>query len=122
IGSANHNRMTQAALAVLIPLIAKGENGAGHATGAVYHTDSASSFGSAYDDVKGNQDDVGLPWVEVMVCSPNKQLLNDDGDSGEDISFDAKDTITDQEWKGFDKTRLSIQVTFNYRMVIPFAN
>jgi Flp pilus assembly protein TadG len=121
IGSANHKRMTNAALSVLIPLISKGNNGATHATGNVFHVTDGSSVVQAFQQVRDNQngDASQLPYVEVMVCSPNKGLLKNAGD---EMDFDGKDTVTGQDWEGFDKTRLSIQVTFNYRMVVPFAN
>lgn len=121
IGSGNHKRMTNAALSVLIPLISKGANGADHATGSVFHVSSGTDVGTAYEQLRNNSnsDASGIPYVEVMICSPNKKLLQNAGD---DLDFDGKDTITDQNWEGFDKTRLAIQVTFNYRMVIPFAN
>jgi len=119
IDSAKMHRMEQAALSVLVPLIAK--NG-GNGQAFNYHARQASEFVQSYQEVKNNQDDIGLKWVEVTICSPNLQLLQDVGENGDEVGFDAKDTVTGQDWKTFDKTRLSIQVTFNYRMVVPFAN
>ncbi len=122
IGSAKMERMEIAALAALLPLVS---HSAGQGKELSYHTASASDYVSSFMQVRNNQmPGQSMKFVEVKICSPNKSMLRNAGgsDSNDEISFDAKDTVTDQDWNGFDRTRLSIQVTFNYRMVVPFAN
>ncbi len=122
LGSAKMDRMETAALAVLLPLMASDKGGGKELN---FKTDNASNYTSSFMQVRSNMmPDVGLKYVEVTICSPNKDMLKNAGgsDSSDEIGFDAKDTITDQNWNGFDRTRLSVQVTFNYRMVVPFAN
>ncbi len=125
ITSVDHDRMVAAALAVLVPTISKSSH-------AVHRTLSATDFTSSFNDVKNNKmpEDGQTPYVEIMVCSPNKELLES---SGDELDFDSEAAISHEEmrgstspgeagWKGFDKGRLAIQVTYNYRMVIPFAD
>jgi hypothetical protein len=72
----------------------------------------------------------GLKYVEIKVCGPTKDLLS----GGNEVDFDSesatgtalgrkpKGDLTTQGWKDFDRGRLVIQLTFNYRMPIPFAD
>ncbi len=119
--SVNMGRMERAALAVLLPTIKK--------SAAVHKTTSGSEFSTAFPLVASNQMPEGaMKFVEIKVCGPTKDLL-----SGEDdVDFDAEGmtgsadgrggSMSEQGWKDFDRGRLVIQVTYNYRMVIPFAD
>jgi hypothetical protein len=121
--SANMKRMERAALAVLLPTI--------KANHAVYKTTSAGDYASSFPRVMQNlmTEDGQTKYVEIMVCSPNKELLG----AGDEHDFDdeAKTGSASARqpgrmevpgWKEFDRGRLSIQVTYNYRMIIPFAD
>jgi hypothetical protein len=119
--SASHTRMEHAALAVLLPTIKN------HA--AVFSTDSATAFVTSYPQVMLNQMPEGyMQYVEITICGPTKDMVG----SANDIDFDAEDqmaspegrqgTMSESGWKNWDRGRLSIQLTYNYRMVIPFAD
>jgi hypothetical protein len=74
--------------------------------------------------------EANMKYVEITVCSPNKDLLATGADEYDLDSEDATSTSAarqdgvpgSQDWKNFDRGRLSIQVTYNYRMIIPFAD
>jgi len=128
--SVDHERMERAALAVVLPTITARIGPSGEHF--VSHTASAGDFVSSFARVKSNQmpEDANMKYVEITVCSPNKELL---GSGGDELDFDAEGVISsaemrnnsppgEQGWKDFDKGRLVIQVTYNYRMIIPFAD
>ncbi|MBL8952513.1 MAG: pilus assembly protein [Myxococcaceae bacterium] len=132
--SVDMKRMEMAALAVLLPTIAGGHQGDRAYTNrahVVHRTRSADDFLSAFNDVKDNTmpEDGQTHYVEIMVCSPNGELLG----GGDEHDFDSEGAVSSSEmrndqqpgsqgWKDFDRGRLSIQLTYNYRMVIPFAD
>ena len=134
ITSVDKHRMEMAALAVVLPTVAAAHRGGAAYTGRshlVHKTRSASDFSSSFNDVKDNRmpEDGQTPYVEIIVCSPNKELLG----GGDEHDFDSEGAVSSAElrsdnqpgsqgWKDFDRGRLAIQVTYNYRMVIPFAD
>lgn len=120
IGNVKMDRMTKAALAVLMPFISE-ERDATHGTFKIYKARSGSDFKDSWKKISENkQPEKGsLKHVEVMVCGPTKEILTG---GGKEFSFDDPKTSTGDDWKPFDRTRLAVQVTFNFRMVIPFAN
>ena len=70
-----------------------------------------------------------VPPVEVIICGPTRN--NARGTAGIDpvarrnaneIQFDAPLNLPAADWRASDRTKLRIEVTFNYRMPIPFAN
>jgi hypothetical protein len=75
-----------------------------------------------------------LPIVEVTICSPttspnasgkgmtSSQSPSSGKASGQVVGFDLPDTQLYDDYNGFLKTQLAIQVEYNYRMPIPFAN
>jgi hypothetical protein len=108
--------MEKAALAVLLPIISKDAGG-----GEFIKTiNSASDFQSKWmwPDVTGNRMlDTGIPLVEVTICGPSTKEVN-----GAEVDFDDPRSAASMAWKDAHKTKLRIQLTFNYRMPIPFAN
>jgi hypothetical protein len=119
--SADHTRMERAALAVLLPTIKH--------KAAVFSADTATKFAESFAEVMLNQMPEGyMQYVEIKICSPTKDMLG----SGNDVDFDSETTVASTEgrtdgmdaqgWKDWDRGRLSIQLTYNYRMVIPFAD
>jgi hypothetical protein len=119
--SADHTRMERAALAVLLPTIKH--------NAAVFSADTATKFAEGFAEVMLNQMPEGyMQYVEIKICSPTKDMIG----SGNDIDFDSEDSMgsadgrgssmSAQGWKDWDRGRLSIQLTYNYRMVIPFAD
>lgn len=129
LSNAKHSRMEMAALAVLLPMVSHQRtvvSGSQRAE-AVFQTRDTGEFLQAFTRLGTVQrnimfDGFGLNYVEVRICSPTKQLLGNNG--GQEVSFDDVNTngYTGLTWEGFDRTRLAVQVTFNYRMPIPFAN
>lgn len=140
--SAKMKVMENAALAVLLPVIGYKVNG-----GEVYNrTRNSSDIKSAWNRMRNNEhsDGDGLKVVNIRICTPNKQILSASGS----VDFDdlkamnpaqsdlgAKDepppepgaddptpSQPTESWKALDKGKLSVQVTLNYRLVIPFAN
>jgi len=110
ITRAKKDVMTQAALAVLVPITA-GVDGLTRKAG------SAGDYLTSYAFAKANIQD-GIPIVETTICNPvSGQLgVNSDFDDPRVASTKAGD------WTGFKRTRLHAQTTFYYRMIIPFAN
>jgi TadE-like protein len=124
ITSVDMTRMERAALAVLVPII--------KANTAVFKASDRTEYLQSLPLVLPNiMPDCGLKYVEITVCTPNKSLL---GGAGGEVDFDSetaagtelgrksKGDMTEQGWKDFDRGRLAIQLTFNYRMPIPFAD
>jgi hypothetical protein len=124
--SADMTRMERAALAVLLPTIKQS------GSPVVFNTQQASDYAMAFPQVANNRmlEDGSTKFVEVMVCIPNMEILANGKD---EYDFDAEDqvgttsgrgssSLDQQSWKDFDRGRLSIQLTYNYRMIIPFAD
>jgi hypothetical protein len=110
--------MTNAALSVLMPMISRDDT-----VGGVRNTSTASKFTNAFNAVAksgGNRQGSGKPIVEVTICHPKRS----DVDDKKDFDDPRVNPITpqNQSWRPFEKTKLAIQVTFYYRMFIPFAN
>lgn len=122
--SVDHKRMERAALAVLLPTVKRSD------LPVVFKTTGGTDFATAFGQVMMNQMPEGnVQYVEVTVCSPTKELLG----GGSEHDFDSESatgstqgrnsgSIASDGWKEFDRGRLSIQVTYNYRMIIPFAD
>ncbi len=115
IHSASKNVMQAAALATLLPIIARTVSG-----GETFiKTDSATGAQTAFDkfwdgsDVKVHEG-TNLKVLTVTICNPTAGSA----ETG-DYDFPSGDV---SDWTTDDKTKLSVQVLLNYRMVIPFAN
>lgn len=117
--SAKMEKMERAALAVLLPLLSARAPGKGGIE-YVRPVGSATEFQTKWNEVLGNQlSGTSLKYVDVTICGPTKQ---DIPGSGPEFDFDTPDNATPGNWQQSQRTKLRVQVTFNYRMIIPFAD
>ncbi len=119
LNSAKVEEMEKAALAVLLPLLSVPSSGS--ATLAhIPPVGSAAEFQRKWQDLRGNQiPNTSLKHVEVTVCGPTR---NDVGGGGPELDFDDPRNTAPSSWRDSQRTKLRVQVTFNYRMIIPFAD
>ncbi|MEW5740093.1 MAG: TadE/TadG family type IV pilus assembly protein [Myxococcota bacterium] len=118
INRGDKTAMTNAAISVLLPMISRDDT-----VGGVRNTSSSSKFTNAFNEVVKsgqNKQGSGKPIVDVTICHPKRG----DVDDKKDFDDPRVNPITPRgaSWRPFEKTKLSIQVTFYYRMFIPFAN
>jgi TadE-like protein len=107
ITSVDMTRMERAALAVLLPTI--------KAQRAVFKASSGGEYLGSLPFVLPNfMPDAALKYVEVDFDAESA--------TGTALGRRPKGDLTAQGWKDFDRGRLVIQLTFNYRMPIPFAD
>lgn len=105
--------MRRAALAVLLPMTTtQGRDP------LVKNVNGSSRYLSAYNDVVRDRDgtDNGADIATVTICNPTTRDVNPS------IDFDDPDQTGGGSWAKFMRTRLAVQVTFYFRLVIPFAN
>ncbi|WNG40256.1 pilus assembly protein [Archangium minus] len=108
--------MERAALAVLLPLVSRDAGGGEFIKTINNATDFQEKWG--WSAVKANMmADAGIPYVEVTTCGPSTKEV-----SGTELDFDDPRQAASKGWKESHRTKLRIQLTFNYRMPIPFAN
>ncbi|MFY2557012.1 TadE/TadG family type IV pilus assembly protein [Corallococcus terminator] len=116
--NASVKEMEKAAVAVLLPMMAKrapGPDGIEY----VKPVNSGQEFTDKWNDMQGNTiGTTGLKYAEVTVCGPTREHVSGSGE----LDFDDPDNATGGDWKQSHRTKLRIQVTFNYRLVIPFAD
>ncbi len=121
IHSAKMEVMENAALAVLLPVAGRVKSGGGSGQGAETYnkTTDASSISQAWDKMRNNthSDGNGLKVVDVRICSPTTAMVGNSSDFDDPAIMNAAGG-----WQQLDKGKLSVQVTFNYRLLIPFAN
>jgi hypothetical protein len=121
-GSINRGKvkvMENAAIAVMLPLLAKSSprwsgSGRHQPQYMVYNVGDAGKYGDAYADVvssRGNQA-FGKKMVEVTICGPLNGSMKDFDDH----------RVNPGDWKSFEATKLAIQVTTYMPLYIPFAN
>lgn len=103
--------MTQAALGVLVPITAN------PGTGLMRKAGSAGSYQTSWQATKVNLQD-GLPIVETTICNPLSSQLS----PSDDFDDPRVASAADGSWQGFQKSRLHVQTTFYYRLVIPFVD
>jgi hypothetical protein len=110
--------MERAAIAVLLPLISR-DAGGGEFIKTVNNASDFQNKWTSWPGLKTNKmpDASGLPYVEVTICGPSTKEV-----SGTELDFDDPRTAASATWKDSHRTKLRIQLTFNYRMPIPFAN
>ncbi|MBN1208376.1 MAG: pilus assembly protein [Myxococcaceae bacterium] len=116
--NASMQKMERAALAVLLPLVSRDMGGGEH----IKPTHAASDFQAKWRwaQVLGNRmEEADLPYVQVTVCGP---LRGNFPGNPREVNFDAPAYATSEDWEQGQRTKLRLQVTFNYRMPIPFAN
>lgn len=118
IHSAKMSAMEGAALGVLVPFMAKGDKQAE----LTFHATNASEYSSAWSAVKTNKQSTAgsKNWVDVTICNPTTSIFK--GQDFDDPTVDQSYVGGTASWKPASSTRLDVQVTFYYRMPIPFAN
>lgn len=127
LSSAKHEVMEQAALAVLVPMVSRHRPAAqGGELQMMYRVDNAAQYSSVMASLGDNQmPEAGLKFVDVTVCNPTLALTRDGTvkvNGRDEYDFDDPRNATGTQWRRFMRTKLVAQVTFNYRMTIPFAN
>jgi hypothetical protein len=116
--NASVDKMERAALAVLLPLLSQ-DNGGGEYIKSVT---SASDFHTKWSwpgVIINRMPDAGIKYADVTICGP---LKNEFPGAKDEVDFDDPDNTVSDDWQKGQRTKLRIQVTFNYRMPIPFAN
>ncbi|WP_306817976.1 TadE/TadG family type IV pilus assembly protein [Archangium lipolyticum] len=118
--NANEEKMERAAVAVLLPMVSQDRGGGEY----IKSINSASDFKAkwSWNGVLTNKmPDANLKFAKVTVCGPLKKEFSG---SAKEVDFDDPEFSTGgyEEWQKGQRTKLRIQVTFNYRMPIPFAN
>lgn len=115
--NAKVEKMERAALAVLLPLLSA------RAPGGIEYirpVGSASEFQTKWNEVLGNQlPGTSLKYADVTICGPTKE---DIPGSGPELDFDDPANTAPGNWRQSQRTKLRVQVTLNYRMLIPFAD
>lgn len=116
---ADVTEMQRAALGVLLPLISKKSSG----TELVKPVTGPMSMGTKWmwPSVQANRmfDAGGLQIAKVIICGP---LKGDEPGGKKEVDFDDPKYANSGSWRKSEATKLRIQVTFAYRMPIPFAN
>jgi hypothetical protein len=112
IHRANKKVMTNAALGVLVPITATVGDGLMRKAGSI------GDYAGAWAVTQLNLQDMAIPIVETTICNPTSDQINADSDFDDPRVASA----AAGDWKGFQRTRLHVQTTFYYRLVIPFAN
>jgi len=110
-----------AAVAVMIPMLSKqsprhGGDGEKQPQHWVYNVSDPGKYKQAYNEVVSSRSNTafGKKMVEVTICNPiGNGAMNKDFD-------DYKSNTGD--WKGFDNTKLAVQVTTYLPLYIPYAN
>jgi hypothetical protein len=116
--SASMKSMERAALAVLLPMISR-DSGAGE---YIKPTHASSDFQDKWrwpQVLSNRMAEAELPYVQVTLCGP---LRGSFPGSAREVNFDAPAAVASDDWEQGQRTKLRLQVTFNYRMPIPFAN
>lgn len=120
LNRAKEEVMKNAATAVLLPMLAKtsplrGGDARFQPQYQVYKVRSASDYQTGFQQVSTNlKGPYDREMVEVKICAPNS-------DAAKDKDFDDFRTNT-SDWKGFDNTKLAIQVTLYMPLYIPYVN
>lgn len=145
---ADHTKMVAAAEAALMPVIAM--PGISHPLGldVIEPVDSASAITQKALNLRTIHKDIlpglNMPMVDVMICGPLEADLTNikqsklayNGSANEvdfddpRVNYDDGTQIADKQTgqqtgnklKEFEANKLRVQVQFNYRMPIPFAN
>ncbi len=117
IHRAKKDVMTNAALAVLVPLLPGPD-------GKIRPPKDEGSYATAWQQVKNNQYQNGPKMVITTICNPTTNGSGATGRLSPNDDFDDPQVASgrDGDWVGFKRTRLHAQITFNYELLIPFAN
>jgi hypothetical protein len=114
--------MERAAEAVLLPMISWQDRGIEH----VMPVTDATSYVQKVQRVRAA---AVFPNAQVKICGPtrnNARVTNGINAAaqraGNEVQFDAPIDVGSLDWKASERTKLRVEVTFNYRLPIPFAN
>ncbi|RKH56448.1 TadE/TadG family type IV pilus assembly protein [Corallococcus aberystwythensis] len=122
--NADVGAMERAAVAVLLPMASQAANSGG--AEVIKPVNDASSFRDKWESgFKDNQmPDADLKFAEVTICGPLKgDVSSGVTQSGKEMDFDnPKAAVGGGSWDDSLRTKLRVQVTFNYRLPIPFAD
>jgi len=119
LNSAKVEEMEKAALAVLLPLLSVPTDGVENRA-YIPPVGSAAEFQNKWREMSGNRvPGTSLKHAEVTICGPTR---SDVGGSGPELDFDDPRNTAPTGWRDSHRTKLRVQVTFNYRMIIPFAD
>ena len=118
--------MTNAAISVMLPLLTRASpisagSGRTQPQYGLYKVNDASAFSDAFKEVAGSRanTDNSHKIVEVTVCHP----LSSDVDESKDFDDPKTNPMgSNADWRMFEATKLSIQVTAYFKLIIPFAN
>ncbi len=102
--------MEDAALAVLLPMA-----GRTNQESSAFKASSGMEYVTSWNSIQGNTQ-YGFKVAEVTTCHPLRGQINQTTD------FEDPARVAGGDWKSFDNSKLMVQVTFYYRMFIPFAN
>lgn len=116
--NADKGVMEKEALAVLLPMISERSGGGG--AEIIRPVNSATLFTEKMGRFFQNQmaGSSTLKYAEITICGPTTQAL---GTSSGEVDFDTP-LPKDVGWRDSENTKLRVQLTFNYRLPIPFAD
>lgn len=129
LNRANQDVMERAAISVMMPMITR-ENPISAGSGGtqpqygLYKISGPSDFVQSYKEVAdsrqnksaGRAGSAPKDIIEVTVCHPLANDLTPDKD------FDDPQTNPSGDWRQFENTKLSVQVTTYLHLIVPFAN
>lgn len=127
LNRADPKSMEAAAVAVMMPMLTRANpisSGSARMQPqyGLYNVSTATDFSRNFKEVfesRQNKHAGGKALVEVVVCHPLQSDLRPTDD------FDDPDVNPlggNNDWRPFEKTKLSVQVTTYYHLIIPFAN
>ena len=125
LSHAEHDVMRRAASAALLPMMSSQEDG----KEKVWTVTGATDYATKVQLLRARWLLMPIKPVEVRICGPT--LTGVGTTTGINASarrpanvvqFDAPLNIDQANWRASDRTKLRVEVTFNYRMPIPFAN
>ncbi|MBE4747490.1 pilus assembly protein [Corallococcus sp. ZKHCc1 1396] len=114
--------MERAALAVLLPMVSQAGGGGAEVLKPIA---SASDFAQKWNSSGISQNkmpDADLKYAQVHICGPLKADITSGTHANKELDFDDPRVASGGDWAESLRTKLSIQVTFNYRLPIPFAD
>ncbi len=125
LNRADQKSMDAAAVAVMMPMLTRANpisSGSARMQPqyGLYNVSSASDYSQHFKEVfegRQNEHANGKPLVEVVICHP----LQSDVQPTDDFDNPTVNPV-DPNWRNFENTKLSVQVTTYYHLVIPFAN
>ena len=116
LNNAKKSVMESEAVAVLLPLLSHDS----HGVETIKPITSPTDFQTKWLRYGINlMPESGMKYAEIMICGPTTA---DAQNYNNEIDFDDPASATSTDWKASELTKLRVQVTFNYRMPIPFAN